>query len=117
MDTGELHLQDGPERPSRITGKKGFVLRNEREGPLIELIRAKYVLLGGMTLRGCLKEAITVKRCEHVRVACPGRPTSFGICWSTSAMNGGWPDRPSRPRPMPMTPVPLPFIGRQAFNE
>ncbi|MHC4557238.1 MAG: right-handed parallel beta-helix repeat-containing protein [Planctomycetota bacterium] len=52
----------------KITGKKGFVLRNDRTGPLIELYKAKYVILEGLTLRGGLKEAISIKKCEHVRV-------------------------------------------------
>ena len=52
----------------RYTTKEGFVLRNDRSGPLLELSRLKYVLLDGMTLRGGLKQVITIQRCEHVRV-------------------------------------------------
>jgi len=52
----------------RITGKKGFVLRNDRTGPLIELVRAKYIILEGLMLRGGLKEAISIRRCRHIRV-------------------------------------------------
>jgi len=52
----------------RYTAKDGFVLRNDRKGPLIELARAKYILLDGLTLRGGLKEAITIKQCQHVRI-------------------------------------------------
>ncbi len=52
----------------RITAKKGFVLRNDRSGPLVELNKVKYVLLEGLTLRGGLKEAVTIRNCEYVRV-------------------------------------------------
>ncbi|MBN1845841.1 MAG: right-handed parallel beta-helix repeat-containing protein [Sedimentisphaerales bacterium] len=52
----------------RITGKKGFVLQNDRQGPLIELDGAKYVVLEGLTLRGGSPEAIIIRRCEQVRV-------------------------------------------------
>jgi len=52
----------------KITGKKGFVLRNDHKGPLIELYKAKYVMLEGLILRGGLKEAISIRRCENVRV-------------------------------------------------
>ncbi len=52
----------------RYIAKDGFILRNQRTGPLLELYNAKYVILDGLTLRGGLKEAITVKRCEYVRI-------------------------------------------------
>ncbi|UCE47833.1 MAG: right-handed parallel beta-helix repeat-containing protein, partial [Phycisphaerales bacterium] len=52
----------------KITGKKGFVLRNDRKGPLIELYKVENVILEGLTLRGGLKEAISIRRCENVRV-------------------------------------------------
>lgn len=52
----------------RYTAREGFVLRNDRQGPLIELRRAKYVILDGLVLRGGMKEAISVDRCEHVRI-------------------------------------------------
>ncbi len=52
----------------KITAKKGFVLRNDRTGPLIELDNVKYVILEGLTLRGGLKEAISIRKCDHVRV-------------------------------------------------
>ena len=52
----------------KITGKKGFVLRNDHKGPLIELYKARYVMLEGLILCGGLKEAISIRRCENVRV-------------------------------------------------
>jgi hypothetical protein len=52
----------------KITGKKGFVLRNDHKGPLIELYKAKYVMLEGLTLCGGLKEAISIRRCKNIRV-------------------------------------------------
>jgi hypothetical protein len=52
----------------RYTARDGFVLRNDRQGPLIELQKAKYVILEGLVLRGGLKDAITVEKCEHVRI-------------------------------------------------
>lgn len=52
----------------RYTAADGFVLKNDRTGPLLELYRAKYVILEGLTLRGGLKEAISIEKCDHVRV-------------------------------------------------
>jgi len=68
--TGRLNVQESgsPQGWIKITAKKGFVLRNDRKGPLIELFKAKYVLLEDLTLRGGLKEAISIIRCENVRV-------------------------------------------------
>ena len=68
--TGRLTVRDSgsPDGWIKYTGKNGFVLRNDRTGPLIELYKAKYVILEGLTLRGGLKDAITVKKCEQVRV-------------------------------------------------
>jgi hypothetical protein len=68
--TGTLRItrSGSPDGWIRYTAKDGFVLRNERTGPLLELSKAKYVILEGLTLRGGLKEAITIKRCEYVRI-------------------------------------------------
>ena len=68
--TGRLSVKESgsPDGWIRITGKKGFVLRNDRTEPLIELYRVKYVLLEGLTLRGGLKDAISIRKCEQVRV-------------------------------------------------
>jgi hypothetical protein len=52
----------------RYTARDGFVLRNDRSSALIELRRASYIILEGLTLRGGLKEAIVVDRCENVRI-------------------------------------------------
>lgn len=52
----------------RYTARDGFVLRNDRQGPLIELRKAKYVILEGLVLRGGLKDAVSVEKCEHVRI-------------------------------------------------
>lgn len=52
----------------KITAKKGFVLRNDRTEPLIELSKARYIILEGLILRGGLKQAISITRCENVRV-------------------------------------------------
>lgn len=52
----------------RYTAREGFVLRNDRKSALIELRKAKYILLEGLTLRGGLQNAITVERCENVRI-------------------------------------------------
>lgn len=57
-----------PEGWVRYTAREGFVLRNDRTGPLLDLSRAKYVILDGLTLRGGLRDAIVVNRCEHVRI-------------------------------------------------
>jgi len=67
---GRLTVQESgsPQGWIKIIAKEGFVLQNDREGPLIELHEAKYVMLEGLTLRGGLQEAISIKRCEHVRV-------------------------------------------------
>jgi len=67
---GQLNITESgsPGGWIKITGKKGFVLRNDRTGPLIELYKAKYVIIEGLTLRGGLQEAISIRRCENVRV-------------------------------------------------
>jgi hypothetical protein len=67
---GRLVIKDSgsPDGWIKYAAKKGFVLKNDRKGQLLELDRAKYVLLEGLTLRGGLKEAVTIKQCEHVRV-------------------------------------------------
>ncbi|OGV81519.1 MAG: hypothetical protein A3K19_17220 [Lentisphaerae bacterium RIFOXYB12_FULL_65_16] len=68
--TGRLVVKEcgTPDGWIKITAKEGFVLRNDRIGPLIELHKAKYIILDGLTLRGGLKEAITIRKCEQVRV-------------------------------------------------
>ncbi|NSW57271.1 MAG: right-handed parallel beta-helix repeat-containing protein [Armatimonadetes bacterium] len=68
---GHLVITDAGSRDGwiRYTAREGFVLRNDRQGPLIELRRAKHVILDGLTLRGGLKEAIAIDKCEHVRIA------------------------------------------------
>ena len=68
--SGRLIVRESgsPQGWIKITAKEGFVLQNDRKGPLIELYEAKYVMLEGLTLRGGLQEAISIRRCEHVRV-------------------------------------------------
>ena len=68
--TGRLIVRDSgsPDGWIKYTARNGFVLRNDRTGPLIELRRAKYVILERLTLRGGLKDAISVKKCEQVRI-------------------------------------------------
>ena len=68
--TGQLTIEDSgsPDGWIKYTGKDGFVLRNDRTGPLVELRKAKYIILEGLTLRGGLKEAIAIRKCEQVRV-------------------------------------------------
>ena len=48
--TGQLLVQESgsPRGWIKITGKKGFVLQNDRKGPLVELYKAKYVMLEGL---------------------------------------------------------------------
>lgn len=67
---GHLAIEESgsPEGWIRYTARQGFVLRNDREGPLIELDKARYVLLEGLVLRGGLQDAIAVRKCEHVRI-------------------------------------------------
>jgi hypothetical protein len=52
----------------KYTARDGVVLTNDRTGPLLELYKAKYVILEGLTLRGGLKEAVSITKCEQVRV-------------------------------------------------
>ena len=68
--TGHLKIREAgsPDGWIKFTSKKGFVLRNDRTGPLIELYRAKHVILEGLTLRGGLQDAISVIKCEQVRI-------------------------------------------------
>ncbi|MHC4403024.1 MAG: right-handed parallel beta-helix repeat-containing protein [Planctomycetota bacterium] len=67
---GQLTIRDegSPDGWIKYTARKGFVLRNDRTGPLLELYKAKYVILEGLTLRGGLKDAVSITKCEHVRV-------------------------------------------------
>ena len=68
--SGHLKIRDKGKADGWIkyTAGDGFVLKNDRTEPLLELYRAKYVILEGLTLRGGLKEAIRIEKCEHVRV-------------------------------------------------
>ena len=68
--TGHLTIREkgSPEGWIKYTAPQGFVLKNDRTGPLLELYRARYVILEGLTLRGGLKESISINKCEHVRV-------------------------------------------------
>jgi len=52
----------------RYVAKDGFILRNDRSGPLIELLGARHVILEGLTLRGGLQTAVRVQNCRHVRI-------------------------------------------------
>jgi len=67
---GHLTIRESgsPDGWIKYTSKEGFVLRNDRGGPLIELSKVKYVILEGLTLRGGLKDVISVRRCEQVRI-------------------------------------------------
>ncbi|MBD3292738.1 MAG: hypothetical protein GF393_07410 [Armatimonadia bacterium] len=67
---GSLRITESgsPDGWIRYTAREGFVLRNDREKPLIELSRARYIVLDGLTLRGGDNDAIAVERCEHVRI-------------------------------------------------
>ena len=67
---GHLAVEDSgsPDGWIRYVAKEGFVLRNDRQGPLVTLRKAGYVILEGLTLRGGLKDAVIVERCEHVRI-------------------------------------------------
>ena len=55
--SGRLIVRESgsPQGWIKITAKEGFVLQNDRKGPLIELYEAKYVMLEGLTLRGGLQ--------------------------------------------------------------
>ena len=68
---GQLTIRDegSPDGWIKYTAGDGVVLRNDRNGPLLEMYKAKYVILEGLTLRGGLKEAVSITKCEHVRVA------------------------------------------------
>ena len=68
--SGHLKIRDKgtPEGWIKYTARDGFVLRNDRTGPLLELYKARYVLLEGLTLRGGLKEVVSITKCKHVRV-------------------------------------------------
>lgn len=68
--TGRYVVKDSgtPDGWVKITARKGFVLRNDRTGPLLELDGVKNVLVEGLTLRGGLRNIITIKRCRNVRV-------------------------------------------------
>lgn len=68
--TGNLKVTESgtPEGWIRYTAQPGFVLRNSRDRPLIELEKVRYILLEGLTLRGGAQHAITIRHCENVRV-------------------------------------------------
>ncbi len=67
---GRLVIKDkgSPDGWIKYTAKKGFVLKNDGTGPLLELDKARYVVLEGLALRGGLQQTIAIKQCEHVRV-------------------------------------------------
>lgn len=64
----QINRSGSPSGWLRYTAKPGFVLRNDRKGPLLELIHAKHVILEGLTLRGGLQTAISIQNCRDVRV-------------------------------------------------
>ncbi|MCC7492279.1 MAG: right-handed parallel beta-helix repeat-containing protein [Fimbriimonadaceae bacterium] len=57
-----------PEGWIRYTARDGFVLRNDRQGPILDLYRVKHVILDGLTIRGGLADVIRIRQCEQVRV-------------------------------------------------
>jgi len=67
---GHLVIRDQgtPDGWIRYTAKPGFVLRNDRSKSLLDVTRAKYVLLEGLTLRGGSNDGIAILQCDHVRV-------------------------------------------------
>ncbi|NUQ01281.1 MAG: hypothetical protein HUU35_15650, partial [Armatimonadetes bacterium] len=67
---GSLRITDkgSPEGWIKYTAKEGFVLRNDRQDALLDLVRAQYVVLEGLTLRGGQRDAVILDRCENVRV-------------------------------------------------
>ncbi len=46
----------------------GFVLKNDGQKPLIELDKAEYILLEGLTLKGGASDAIVIENCRDIRV-------------------------------------------------
>ena len=68
--TGHLKLKESGTADGwvKVTAKAGFVLQNERTGPLLELYKREFILLEGLALRGGSREAISIRKCEHVRV-------------------------------------------------
>lgn len=67
---GKLNVRESgsPQGWIKITTNPDFVLRNDRTEPIIELDGVNHILLEGLTLRGGLKEAIRIKKCEYIRV-------------------------------------------------
>jgi hypothetical protein len=68
--SGHLAIEESgtPEGWIKYTARPGFVLSNNREGPLLELSKVRYVILEGLMLRGGLQQAIALRRCDHVRI-------------------------------------------------
>ena len=52
----------------RYTCAPGFVLKNDRTKPLIEIRKAKYVILDGLVLKGGSHEAVIVNYSSNIRI-------------------------------------------------
>lgn len=57
-----------PDAWIKYIAAKDFILQNNRKSSLIDLYQAKYVILEGLTLRGGQQNAISVQKCENIRI-------------------------------------------------
>ena len=66
---GHLKIQTKgtPKGWIKYTAAPGFVLKNNGEKPLIELLGAKYILFEGLTLQGGAGSAVLITNCDSVR--------------------------------------------------
>ena len=60
--------QGTPQNWIKYTSAPGFVLTNNNKTPLIKLLKAKYIILEGLTLNGGSSKAIIIEKSQDVRV-------------------------------------------------
>jgi hypothetical protein len=74
LDSSNYHghlaitVKGAPDAWIKYTAAPGFILKNTGKSPLLELSKAEYVLLEGLTLDGGNSSAVIIKDCRNVRM-------------------------------------------------
>lgn len=63
----KITSKGSPDNWIKYMAAPGFILKNTGKTPLIELVKAQYIILEGLTLEGGSSNAVIVKDCNSVR--------------------------------------------------
>jgi Right handed beta helix region len=63
----KITAEGSPKGWIKYTAAPGFILKNDGTTPLIELTKAKYILLEGLTLQGGSGNAVYIRNSENIR--------------------------------------------------